>query len=341
MDLSAEEIAQFVGGTVSGDASVRIRGLNGLREARPDDLSFFSDPKYAPHLALTEAGAILVSEHTGETSATLIRVAEPHLAFVQMLKRFEEETLQHPQGIHPTATVHETARIGEGAALGPHAVVEAGATVGPGAVIYAGAYVGRDAEIGAGAVLYPNAVVRERCRIGARCILHPNVTIGGDGFGFTPLDGQQIKIPQVGIVILEDDVEIGANSSVDRATAGFTRIGRGTKIDSQVQVGHNVQIGEHCVISGCTGIAGSAIIGDRVTIGGFSGIGGHLEIGDDVVIGGRSGVTGSVPAGSIVSGFPAVEHRKARRYLASRLRLPDALRRLRQLEKRVEELGEK
>lgn len=339
MDLSVEEIAELVGGTVSGDASIRIRGLNGLREAKPDDLSFFSDPKYAPHMAATEAGAVFVSEEIDKTSTALILVAEPYVAFVQMLNRFEEETLQHPQGIHPTASVHDEAKIAEGVALGPHAVVEAGATVGPGAVLYAGTYVGRDAEIGADTVLYPNVVVRERCRIGARCILHPNATIGGDGFGFAPVGGQQVKIPQVGIVVLEDDVEIGANSTVDRATAGATRIGKGTKIDSQVQVGHNTQIGEHCVISGCTGISGSAIIGNRVTIGGFSGIGGHLEIGDDVLIGGRSGVIGSLPAGSIVSGFPAADHGKVRRFLASRLRLPEALRRLRQLEKRVEELG--
>ncbi len=213
--------------------------------------------------------------------------------------------------------------------------------MGVGTVLYAGVYIGRDAQVGPECVLYPNVVIRERCYVGARCVLHPNATIGGDGFGFANVGGQQVKIPQVGNVVLGDDVEIGANSSIDRATAGSTRVGTGTKIDCQVQVGHNVHIGEHCVISGCTGISGSAVIGNGVTIGGFSGVGGHIEIGDHVIIGGRSGVNASLPAGSIVSDFPATEHSKARRYLASKFRLPEALKRLRQLEKRVEELEQR
>lgn len=337
MDLSVNEIARLVGGTVVGDGDSRIHGLNSLQHARPGDIAFYTGGRYAGQFAQTRASAVLVAEDVSQGPAALIQVANPYAAFTQLLYKYEAETLRHPTGVHPAAFVDPTAELAEGAAIGPHATVDAGARIGARTVVYSGVYVGRDAIVGDDCVLYPNAVIRERCVVGRRCILHPNVSIGGDGFGFVPMDGRRAKIPQVGNVVLGDDVEIGANTSIDRATAGSTRIGTGTKIDSQVHVGHNAHIGEHCAISGCCAIAGSATIGNNVTIGGLAAVGGHLEVGDNAMIGGRSGVTASVPAGSVVSGFPATDHAKARRYLVSKFRVPEALRRLRQLEKRMDE----
>lgn len=341
MDLSIDEIAQLVGGTVIGDGRLRVRGLNALQHAQSGELTFYSGAKYAEQFAHTNASAVFVPPDVAEGPAALIQVANPYAAFAQMLQRYESEALKHPAGVHPAAVVDPSAEIGQDAAIGANATIEAGSIVGPRTVIYSGAYVGRDAVIGADCVVYPNAVIRERCVLGQRCIIHSNATIGGDGFGFVVMDGKRIKIPQVGNVVLGDDVEIGANTSIDRATAGSTRIGTGTKIDSQVQVGHNTHIGEHCAISGCCAIAGSATIGNNVTVGGLSGIGGHIEVGDNVVVGGRSGVTGSVPAGSTVSDFPATDHSKVRRYLSSKFRVPEALKRLRQLEKRMDKLEQK
>lgn len=338
MDLSVDEIARMVGGTVVGDGARRVHGLNGLRHAESGDLTFYSDTRYADLLARTRASAVLVPPDVTDGPSALIQVASPYAAFGQLLQRIESETLKHPSGIHPLSAIDPSARIGDGAAVGPHATVEAGANVGARTVLYPGVYIGRDAVVGDDCVMYPNAVVRERCILGDRCLIHPNVSIGGDGFGFAVVDGKRVKIPQVGNVVLGDDVEVGSNTSIDRATAGSTRIGTGTKIDSQVQIGHNTHIGEHCTICGCSAIAGSAEIGNYVTIGGYSCVNGHIEVGDNVMIGGRSAVTASLPAGSIVSDYPATDHTKVRRYLISKFRLPEALKRLRQLEKRVDEL---
>lgn len=338
MDLSVDEIARLVGGTVVGDGSRHIRGLNGLRRAESGELTFYADSRYEPLFSATRASAVLVGADIDSGPTTLIRVDNPYAAFAQLLHHREAELLCHHGGVHSAAAIDPTAEIGEAAAIGPYATIDAGASVGARSVIYPGVYIGRDCVVGADCVLYPNVVLRDRCFIGDRCIIHPNVSIGGDGFGFAAIDGKRVKIPQVGNVVIGDEVEIGSNSSIDRATAGSTRIGNGTKIDCQVQIGHNAEVGEHCAISGCCGISGSALIGNNVTIGGFSAINGHIEIGDNALIGGRSSVTASVPAGAVFSGFPATDHAKARRYLASKFRLPEALKRLRQLEKRVEEL---
>ncbi len=339
MELTVAQIAAIVGGTAEGDATLRITGLNGLKEARPGDLSFYADARYARYLESSPAAALIVDAAFSGAGRPLIRVANPYLAFAQLLKHMEGLLLIHPKGIHPAAVVGDGAVLGEGVALDAYVVVAAGARIGDRTILYAGVYVGRDASIGADCVLYPHVSVRERVRMGARCIVHANSTIGTDGFGFANAGERKMKIPQIGSVIIGDDVEIGSNTSIDRATTGNTTIGSGTKIDNLVQIGHNVSIGSHCTISGGTGIAGSTIIGNNVTVGGQVGTAGHLTIGDNVIVAGRAGVTKSVPANSVISGFPHADHKASQRALAGLRRLPEALRRLRTLEKQVEESG--
>ncbi len=342
MNKSVYEVAEMVRGTVVGDGDVRITGLGGIVEAADGDLTFLGDPRFLPHLQTTGAAAVLVPEQcVNGTEKPLIQVFDPYRAFTLMLSEYEAETLKHPQGIHPTAAVGENVTLGEGVALDAHVVLSEGCSVGEGAVLYAGVYVGRGSSIGAGTVIYPNTTVREGVTIGARCLIHNNASIGSDGFGFHYANGALAKVPQVGLVIIGNDVEIGANSSVDRATCGETRIGNGTKIDNLVQVAHNVKIGQHCTISGNSAIAGSASIGDNVTIGGMVGVGNQVEIGDNVMVGGRSGVTKSVDSGRVVSGFPVSDHNEARRILMSQRRLPQALRRIRNLEERLEAMEQR
>lgn len=338
MDKSLNEIAQIVGGTVDGEGTIRITGLNGLKEAQAGDISFFSDPRYEPLLENTPAAAILAPEGYGRNGLPVIHVADPYLAFAQLLKSYESEVLIHPREVHPTAVIAESAQIGAGVALDAHVRVEENCEIGENVILYAGVYVGRGSRIGRDTVIYPNTTVRERTTIGARCIIHSNVAIGSDGFGFAAMNGTRAKIPQVGTVTIGDDVEIGSNSAIDRSTTGTTSIGNGTKIDNLVQIGHNCKIGEHCAISGGSAIAGSTIIGSNVMIGGHSSTAGHLTIGDNVMAAGRSGITKSVPANSIISGLPHTDHSTTRRIWASLPYLPKALRRIRGLEDRMAQL---
>lgn len=336
MEMTVSEIAERVGGVVVGDGDVRITGVNGIKEAVGGDLTFLTDARYLGYLAKTEASAILVTNAIDSAPRTLIQVANPYLAFYSIFPVFRPPRQHAIRGIHPSAVVSETAELGEDVTLGAGVFVGDAARIGARAVLYPGVYVGAGAVVGSDTVLYPNVVVREGVEVGARCIMHPGVVLGADGFGFQLYQGTLHKVPQIGTVVIGDDVEIGANSAVDRATFGATVIGRGTKIDNLVQIGHNCRIGEHCTISGTTGIAGSATIGNRVTIAAQVGIGGHLEIGDGVVVAARSGVTKSIPPGQVVSGFPAKDHNVEKRLRASERQMPDALRRLRDLERRLD-----
>jgi len=339
MDKSLAEIAELVGGKVVGDAAVRITGVNGLKQAKPGDLTFLDNPRYQPLGETTRASAILTSpDMLPSARIPLIHVNDPRQAFAMVLKACEREQVRHPSGIHPTAILGQNVRLGNDVALGAYVCVGDDCTIGDGAVLYAGVYVGHSCKIGENTIINPNVSIREGVTVGARCIIHTGVALGSDGFGFVPIEGRQFKIPQVGNLIVGDDVEIGANSAVDRATFGTTVIGRGTKIDNLVQIGHNVQIGEDCVVSGMSGIAGSAVIGDHVTIAGQAGINGHIVVGDGVTVGGRAGVTKSIEPGKIVSGFPAIDHDADQRMQAGGRRVPELLRRVRTLERRIEEL---
>lgn len=338
MNATLGEIAALVGGTVVGDRSIPIRGLNGIREAVSGDLTFLSDSKYFSHLETTQASAILVTRDTPAGTKPLILVDDPRQAMLAILLQIEGEQAVRLEGVHPTAVIAESARLGSSVGVGPHVVIEAGAEIGDSAIIHAGCFVGRDSRIGPGSVLNPRVTIRERVTIGARCILHSGAVIGSDGFGFAQYGARQVKIPQVGQVIIGDDVEIGTNSAIDRATFGATMIGDGTKIDNLVQIGHNVRIGKNCIICGNAGIAGSAVLGNNVTVGAGSGVAGHIEIADGVVIAAYSGVTKPVRSAAVLFGFPAVEIERGRRIHSAMRQLPEALRRLKSLEERYAQL---
>lgn len=335
--LTVSEIAKYLGGTVQGDGTIVISGLGTLETAGAEALTFVANPKYAARVAETSAGAVLMA-HGGERyGRTIIEVANPYLGFAKMLTLFY--TTPHEQlGVHPAAIVSETAAIGEGTSIYPGAVIGRNVVIGKRTVIYPGTVLYDNVNIGDDCTIHANAVVRERCRIGNRCIIQPGVVIGSDGFGYAPDGSGYYRIPQIGIVILEDDVEIGANCCVDRAAIEVTRIGRGTKLDNLVQVAHNCQIGEDCMIVSQAGIAGSSKIGNHVTLAGQVGVVGHITIGDNVMVGGQSGVTSSLPANAVYSGSPAIPHKEWLRYSMVVPRLPELKKTVSSLEKRITEL---
>lgn len=340
MKMTVGEIAAMVGGTVVGDPTVVITGVNGVDEAQDGELCFIRSATYLPQLAQSGASAALIQQEADDIQMAMILVPQPDLAFAMVLKHCEHAQRKHPEGIHARAVVDPDAVLGKNVAVGACAVVEAGASLGDGVIVYPGVYIGRDVKIGAETILYPNVTIREETTIGAHCILHAGATIGSDGFGYAHLDGAWLKIPQVGRVALEDDVEIGSMTAVDRATFGVTRIGRGTKIDNLVQVGHNVQIGEHCALAGKVGIAGSATLKDGVRVGASAEVAGHLTVGEGATVAARAGVVKSVAPGAIVSGFPALNHAEERRVLVAQRRVPELIRRVKMLERALEAVKE-
>ncbi len=305
--MTLREVADRIGGWVDPQvAGVEINGVGSLGEANPGDLSFFGNPKYLRALRNTRATAVLVPHGFGEElRAHRIWVDNPAAAFASLLPLFAPEPVVHPPGIHPSAVVSREASVDPSASLGPGVVIEPRAVVGPRTVIGANSYIGHATTIGEDCLIHPNVTIRERCRLANRVCLHSGVVIGADGFGYEFRDGHQQKIPQTGFVQLDDDVEIGANSTVDRARFGRTWIQKGTKIDNLVQIGHNVTIGEHCVLCAQVGISGSTRIGNYVTLAGKVGLNGHIEIGDRVIATATASVSKDVKSGEVVGGSPA------------------------------------
>ena len=333
---SLADLAELVGGRVVGDPDVAIEGVASIEDAGPGDITFFAHPRYRRHLASCNAGAVIVAdEPEGRSGLNLLRVDDPSRAFARIHGLFNPPAA-HDAVTSPLAFVHPTAVVGAETALYPHCYVGEDARVGDGTVLMPGAAVGRGARVGRGCVLHPNVTVAERCRIGDRVTLHAGVVIGSDGFGYAGQGRQRLKVPQAGIVEVGDDVEIGANATVDRATIGSTRIGAGTKIDNLVQIGHNVRVGERCLIIAQAAIAGSAVVGDDVVIAGQAGVSDHVEIGDRSIIGPKSNVLQSVPPGSVLSGLvePA-PHRQWLRVMRLLPRLPELWRRVSELERRT------
>ena len=335
--MTLQQLADFVGGKLSGGSpDTEITGVASLRDAQAGDISFFANKKYAPQLATTKASAVLIMEGACPHAPTaLIFVDSPDAAFAKIVPLFVPPPPVYAPGVHPTAVIGGGVTLGEGVHIGPHAVIGDGAKIGAGTVVGANVVVGEGVAVGAHCHLHPLSSVRERCVIGDRVIVHNGAVIGSDGYGYAPKmnpDGTVNieKIPQLGIVELCDDVEIGANTTIDRARFGVTKIGRMTKIDNLVQIAHNVRIGECCGIVANVGIAGSTHIGNRVMIWGQVGIAGHLDIADDVEILARSGVGKNLEKG-VYFGAPALERREA-------MRLLHVPKRVENLEKEIEQL---
>jgi len=332
------ELAEILGGEVVGDPAMEIRGVAGIREAQPGDITFLANARYESYLLDTRASAVICARDARSGPTAVLRVDNPYLAFQRVVRVFRPDLNRPAPGVHPSAVVAESVVLGDGASIGPRCVIESSAQIGARTVLMAGCYVGAGSTIGEDSFLYPNVTVREECHVGQRSILHPGVVIGSDGFGFAFDAGRYHKVPQVGNVIVGDDVEVGANTTIDRATTDSTRIGAGTKIDNLVQIGHNVVIGEHCIIVSQVGISGSATLEDYVTVGGQAGLAGHITIGRHATIGGKSGVTKSVPEDAVVSGFPAMPHGVFKRAMAFIQKLPALFQRTKDLERRVASL---
>lgn len=338
--LTLASIAEQLGRPFEGNGTIEIHGAAGLREARPSDISYLAIKKYRSHAENTLAGVVIVPESwDGNCQAALIRSPSPEADFSKVALQLAPPAHTPAPGIHPSAVIAEDAVLGEDVSIGPHVVIEQGVLIGRNATIMAGAYVGVHVQIGDDCYLHPNTSILDHCVIGHRFIMHSGSVIGSDGFGYSVnAEGIRTKIPQIGIVKVGDDVELGASSSIDRARFGCTRIGNGVKIDNQVQVAHNVQVGDHAVMVSGVGVSGSTIIGDRVILAGMCGVAGHLTIGEGAIVGGLAGVTKDVPAGKYVYGFPALPFDKASKIQAHVSRLPQLKERIEELEKRLETL---
>jgi len=331
------EIAAAVGGKLIGEAKIEITGVAGLRNAVAGDLTVLSLPRLRDLVGATKASAIIAPPDLAEAPCAIVQAGNPEYAFIKAYE-FLRGREEGPVGVDPRAAVAEDARLGRGVYVGPFAIVEARASVGDGARIFGGCYVGRDCVVGNSCTLYPGVVLMDRVRIGDRAILHSGVVLGADGFGFVTHEGAHHKVPQLGTVEIGSDVELGACVTIDRARFDVTRVADGTKIDNLVHLGHNVIMGEGCLVAAQTGFSGSVEVGARSVFGGQVGVSGHLAIGPGSVLSGKSGVTRDLAGGRRYSGFPAKEHEKEVRQLGALKRLPALEKRVKELEDRLADL---
>ena len=338
MRKTLKEIAELLKGEVVGDDSVAITGANGIKEAAAGDVTFLANSKYASLLNTTAASAIITSRDINESSKPIIRTDNPSLAFIKVISLFVLENIKHFKGIHSSVILGKNVKLGKDVALGPYVVIEDDVILGDNVVIYAGCFIGRKSNIGDETLIYPNVSIRESTILGKRIIIHSGTVIGSDGFGFVAVEGIHHKVPQVGIVEIGDDVEIGANVTIDRARFGETVVGSGTKIDNLVQIGHNVVIGNNCLIVAQVGIAGSTHIGNNVTIAGQAGLVGHITLGDGAIVAAGAGVGKSVPPNTMVSGWPARPFNTTQKVNACSQNLPKLFGLVKELKKRIEDL---
>lgn len=322
MTFTAQQIATFVNGTIDGDAQATVTTFAKIEEATPGSMTFLANPKYAPYIYTTKATIVLVNNDfipEQPINATLIRTANAYESLAKLMTLYESMQPKKAE-ISSLAFIADSAKIGQNVSIAPFA------------------YIGENVEVGDNTVIHPHVTIYAGCKVGARCILHAGCVIGADGFGFAPQAEGYDKIPQIGIVIIEDDVELGANTCVDRATMGATVVKRGVKVDNLVQIAHNVVIGSHTVMAAQSGVAGSTKIGEWCMLGGQSGVTGHVKVGDRVQAGGASAITGNVRDGKVVIGYPAIEHAKFARCNAVFRSLPDMAQELNELKKEVESL---
>jgi UDP-3-O-[3-hydroxymyristoyl] glucosamine N-acyltransferase len=334
------QIAQAVTGQVHGDAARVIAGVGSVESAGPGEITWVARDALLKKLPACKAGAVLIQPARAKdvpVGSTAILVDRPSAAIITVLSMFEDKPAVVP-GVHPTAVVDPAAALDAGVSVGPHVTIGAGVQVADRTVLHAGVFLGQGVQIGSDCVIWPNVVIREQCIIGSRVIIHPNATIGADGFGYEFLDGRHVKVPQIGNVVIADDVEIGANTCVDRAKFGSTRIGPGTKIDNLVQIAHNVEIGPGVILVAQAAIGGSAKIGAFSVLGGQAGVADHGRIGNQVTIASASAVTGEVPDKTQVAGIFAFDVQKWRRSQIAVRRLPKLLEQVRELARRVQEL---
>jgi len=330
--MRLEEIAERLDCELRGDPDTEISRVWPIENAGRGDISFVANPRYARYLTETAASALIVARDQIDVAIPTLRTHDPYLAFAHALRLFYEPPPRVP-GIHPSAVIASGTEVGHGAAVGPHVVIESDVRIGAGATIGSGVAIYRGAVIGDRFTAHANAVVRERVRIGHDVTIHAGAIVGSDGFGYVPIDaGTLEKVVQVGTVVIGDDVEIGANATIDRATVGETRIGSGVKIDNLVQIGHGCEIGEHTVVAAQAGLAGSTVVGAWVQVGGQAGTAGHMKIGDTSRVAGRAGVTRDIKPGSVVGGFPAVPIQQWRRAAVLWSRIGELFRRVRRLE---------
>ena len=334
MKKTLQEIAQLTGGRLSGDPAIEISGANNIAAARQTEITFAVDP-HLDEAAASKAGAVLLPDTVHDFPLPAVYVADPRAAFAQLLVLFTPPIV-HETGVSEQSYIGKDVTLGQDVTILPFAVVDDHAVIGDRVILYPHTYIGQYASIGADSQIYSNVTVREHCQIGQRVILHSSAVIGADGFGFTTKDGIHTKVPQVGNVVIEDDVEIGAHVGIDRATTGSTIIGHGTKIDNLVHIGHNCEIGANNLIVAQTGISGSTIVGHNVTFGGQVGTVGHIHIGANSVYAARSGIIGNMPEGVFCAGFPAQPHQEWLRMEAALKHLPEMRKQIRQMEKKLE-----
>jgi UDP-3-O-[3-hydroxymyristoyl] glucosamine N-acyltransferase len=336
MKKSLKDIALLIGGEIVGEENTDISSVNGIREAQEGDITFLANPLYRPLINTTKASAIITSQDISSAPKPIIRTEDPSAAFTKVIALFRGNPTQDVSpGIHGSAVIGKGVRIGKNPSIGALAVIDDNAEIGDNAVIYPHVYIGRNVRIGNDTKLYPSVTVREDCIIGNRVIVHSNSVIGSDGFGYIKVKGAYQKIPQTGIVYIDDDVEIGSNVSIDRARFDKTVIGKGTKVDNLVQIAHNVSVGDNTIIVSQSGISGSSRIGNDVILAGQAGIVGHIEIGDNVIVGAQAGVTKSVPAGTVVLGSPANDISAQKRIFACLHKLPELFKTVKQIKDKI------
>ena len=340
MEFSAKQIAEFIQGIIVGDENATVHTFAKIEEGIPGALSFLANPKYTNFIYETQSSIVLVNkdftpEH--EIKATLIKVDNAYESLAKLMSLYE---MSQPKktGIDPLASISDKAKIGNGCYVGPFACIEEGAVIGDNVYIHPHVTVGSNVKIGNNCILYPHVTVYHDCRIGNNCILHAGSVIGADGFGFAPSTEGYEKIPQIGIVVLEDDVEIGANTCIDRATMGATIIHKGVKLDNLVQIAHNVEVGSNTVMASQVGIAGSAKIGEWCMFGGQVGVAGHIRVGNKVTVGAQSGIPGNTKSDIAIMGYPAIDHKQFARSAIIYKKLPDMYAELGKLQREIEEL---
>jgi UDP-3-O-[3-hydroxymyristoyl] glucosamine N-acyltransferase len=339
MEWKVGDIALRIGAALEGDPERAVTGVAAIQDAGPGDLTFCVKGRPVALVAGSSAAAVIVPlDHSGTSSAALLKSSDPYRAFLSVMPLFVTQNGDTPRAVHPSAVVHPGARLGKNVAVGPLSIVEDRVELEDNVTLAAGVFVGAGSRVGEGSCLFPHVVVLERVTLGKRVIVHSGTVLGSDGFGYLSCEGAHEKVPQVGTVVVEDDVEFGANVTVDRGTLGETRIGRGTKIDNLVHIAHNVVIGENTLLVAQVGISGSTRIGKNVILAGQSGVAGHITVGDGAMVGAQSGVTKPVPPGARVSGYPAMNHDRARRLHVYYRRLPALFEELRRLEGRIREL---